>query len=357
MPTKTTTPNSEAKLQFLKKRFNDTIMIAAEKAAAHLLNPQSYPLPAGKNLERALYEVAMALPGRKRDNFTDKFKEAVNTSDAQRKQKYGDLHAVDLRSNKMIAEQVKDIPVEEKYKFTEEDAKRVIPKRSVAKVKLPEKLAGSKLQQASVDATTLQFIVDSLTCTKTNDIHKDEISLGAFATDNFGTTSDKAPFFVGKFKKEETVGLAGNATLFTFSIDGGSTGIVFPATFVAGIFVVEADLIHNAELGNKIANLFSILGLTIGLGGFVLLFVAGAAGPILLLISLFVALGFELLGHYIIPVMIDDFSLAAIDTLTLDAAPAVGDTFNRNLALTINSSGLFAIQKGSYTASARWVAS
>src|SRR5690349_2240738 len=108
MPTRTTPLNSEAKLQFLQKRFKDTIMIAAEKAAGHLLDPQSYPLPAGKNLERAFYDVAMALPSRKRDNFSDKYKAAVNASDAQRKQKYGDLHAVDLRSNKTIAEQVKD---------------------------------------------------------------------------------------------------------------------------------------------------------------------------------------------------------------------------------------------------------
>lgn len=358
MPTKTTSTGSNPKLQFLEKRFNDTIMIAAEKAAAHLLIPQSYPLPAGKNLERALYEVAIALPKRKRDNFTDKFKAAVNASNAQRKQKYGDLHAVDLRNNRSIAEQVRDLPVEDKYKFTEEDAKTMIPKKNVVKTKLPAKLIKDKVkpQQASVDATTLQFIVDSLTCGKTNDIKKDEINLGAFATDNFGTASDKAPFFIGKFKKGETVSLGGNATLFTFSIDGGSTGIVFPATFVAGIFLVEADLIHNVELGEKLATLFSVLGLTILVAGFVLLFTTGPAGPMLLIISLLVSLGFELLGHYIIPVMIDDFSLAATDTLVLDAAPAVGDTFNRSLALTIDSSFL-GFQRGSYSAAARWVAS
>jgi hypothetical protein len=352
MPIKTTTLNSDPKVQFLQKRFNDTVMLAAEKAAAHLLNPQSYPLPAGKNLEKALYDIAMALPGRKRDNFTNKFKDAVNATDAQRKQKYGDLHAVNLRTNKAIAEQVKELPVDAKMKFTEADVERLLPKKLFAK--LPKIGGKPKPQQASVDATTLQFIVDSLTCVKTNDIHKDEISLGAFATDNFGTDSERAPFFVSKFKKGESAGLGGNATLFTFAIDGGSTGIVFPATFIAGIFLVEEDIIHNANLGAKLTFAFSLISLTLLTVGLGLIFVPGALTVAIILV---LAAGpFALLGHYIIPIMIDDFSFAVTDTLTLDAPPAVGDTFNRSLAAEINST-IFNITKGSYTAAARWVAS
>ncbi|HEV7781463.1 MAG TPA: hypothetical protein VGO58_09360 [Chitinophagaceae bacterium] len=356
MSTLTELPKSNTKLQYLQKRANDTLSLAAEKAAAHLLNPQAYPLPAGKNLEKALYEFAMALPKRKRDNFSDKFKASINATQAQRKQKYGDLHDVNLRDNRSVAEQVKALPVENKNKITEDDVKTILPKRSFAKSKLPGKLFSGKPkpQQASVDATTLQFIVDNLTCVKTNDLHKDEISLGAFATDNFGTASDKAPFFVGKFKKTDTVGLGGNATLFTFSIDGGSTGTVFPATFIAGLFLVEEDLIHNAALGEKLTAVFQVIGLTLLTVSMGLLFVPGAAS--VAIVMLIVAGGFNITGHYILPLMIDDFSLAVTDTLVLDAPPAAGDTFNRSLAFSIDST-LLGITKGSYTAAVRWVAS
>ncbi len=358
--TLTAPPKSNTKLQYLQKRFNDTVMLVAEKVAAHLLSPQSYPMPGGKNLERALYDVAMALPKRKRENFADKFKASVNASDAQRKQKYGDLHAVNLRANKAIADQVKALPVEDKMKFTETDVKTffskysfVNPKKSGGKI-LGKTRAKVQPQQASVDATQLQFIVDSLTCIKTNDIRKDEISLGGFAVDNFGVENDKAPFSVGEFKKTDTVGLGANAALFSFSIDGGSTGIVFPATFVAGIFLVEADLIHNAELGAKLAFLFSLMGSVMIAVSIGLVFVPG--GIPFAIAGLFIAGGFSLLGHYIIPVMIDDFSFAITDTLTLEGPLAVGDTFNRSLATEINST-IFNVVKGSYTAAARWVAS
>lgn len=356
MPAKATANNP--KLQFLQKRFNDTVMLAAEKAAGHLLNPQAFPLPAAnkKSLERALYDVAMVLPKRKREKFADKFKASINASDAQRKQKYGDLHAVNLRNNKAIADQVKALPVDAGMKLTDEETKTIVSKYSPVKTKLPGKIVGGKPkpQQASVDATTLQFIVDNLTCVKTNDLKKDEISLGAFATDNFGAASDKAPFFVGKFKKGETVSLAGNATLFTFSIDGGSTGVVFPATFVAGLFLVEADLIHNRELGEKLAVAFGLIGVTLMAVSIGLFFVPG--GALAAIIILFVSGAFNIFGHYIIPVLIDDFSLAVTDTLVLDAPPAIGETFNRSLAFSISAS-LSGITKGSYTANARWVAS
>ena len=83
--------------------------------------------------------------------------------------------------------------------------------------------------------------------------------MGAFATDAAGVNSDKAPFFVGKFKKGESVAVGAQGNLFSFAIDGGSVGGEFPLTFIAGLLLVEADLIHNKDFGNKLAAVFSLL--------------------------------------------------------------------------------------------------
>lgn len=357
MPTKTDLLKSNPKLQYLQKRIDDTLMLAAEKVAGHLLNPQTYPLPptSKKSLERALYDVAMALPKKKRDKFADKFKTSLNAGVTQRKQKYGDLHAIDLRSNKIIAEQVRDLPVSESMKITETEMNIISPKKAPVKIKLPGKKAGNKPQpQQAALATKLDFIVDNLVCNKTNDIRKDEINMGAFGNDSSGTVFDTAPFFVSKFKEGETVALGAKGNLFNFSIDAGSVGVVFPYTAVAGLFLVEADLIHNAELGEKLAAAFALIGLTLLVVSLVLFFVPG--GAIYAIILLCVSGALNIFGHYIIPILIDDFSLVVTDTLVLEAQPAIGETFSRALKLEIEVSD-FQFLRGEYIANARWVAS
>ena len=358
MGTAATSLKNDPRFKFLQERYNLTAELAAEKAALHLKNPQQYPLPSAgkKSLERAFYDFISALPNRKQDKFLEKMQPALSATAAKRKQKYGDLAAVDLKSLKPVVEQVRSLKVEDKYKISQDEFHRfnevVFPGKKMFLDKFPKK---PKPQQAAV-ATRLDFIVDSVTCVKTNDIRKDEIALGAFATDATGVESEKAPFFVSKFKKGETKSLGGNANLFTFAIDDGSVGAEFPLTFIAGVFLVEEDIMANTELGRKLSILFSLLGVTLIILGVVLLFVPGI-GPALANIAFITAIGFNLLGHYIFPAIIDDISEPFLDTLVLEAPPAIGETFNRTLEFKLPLLDSAGLTKGSYTAAARWVVS
>jgi hypothetical protein len=349
------------KLQFLQNRFNLTVLLAVEKAALHVKNPQQYPLPAAgkKTVERAMVNVVKALPERKQEKFLKKLKPALEASAAQRRQKYGDLAAVNLKSNKPLAEQVRDMPVADNMKMTETElegyysqvfpGKRFPRNKPAAKKPVP--------RQAAV-ATKLDFIVNSLTCTTTNDVRKDEISLGAFATDALGNESEKAPFFISKFKKGETVSLGANANLFSFSIKDGSVGGEFPQTFVAGLFLVEADIIQNVKLGEALTILFSSLAPLLMAITVALIFIPGVNIAAAVLLS-FITVIVGILGHYILPMMIDDFSVAVTDTLVLEAPPAIGETFVRSLPLKIERTivGELGSNRGVYTANARWVVS
>lgn len=149
------------------------------------------------------------------------------------------------------------------------------------------------------------------------------------------------------------MGARGN--LFSFSLDAGSTGGTFPLTFIAGLFIVESDLIHNTAFGNKLSAFFAILGTTLALVSMGMIFVPGIGFP-LVVATMIIALGFNILGHYVVPILIDDIGFPVADTLVLDAPPNIGQSFARTIELTIDRSGTPGFSKGAYTANARWVA-
>ena len=346
--------SNHPKIKFLQTRYNHTVDLAVEKVTAHLKSPQQYPLPPAnkKSLERSLYDVVMTLTEKKQNKFLDAIKSTQTTTAEQRNQKFGDLATIDLHTNKVIAEQVRDLPVVDSMKITEAELMLFHDQLFPGKKFHFEKR--EQTRQAAA-ATTIQFVLDSLTCNKTNDIHKDEINIGAFATDSTGIASEKAPFFIDKFKKEQTSALGAKGNLFSFSLDAGSTGGTFPLTFIAGLFIVESDLIHNTAFGNKLSAFFAILGATLTAVSIGMMFIPGIGFP-LVIATMIIALGFNILGHFIIPILIDDIGFPVADTLVLDAAPNIGQSFSRTIELTIDRSGTPGFSKGSYTANVRWVA-
>lgn len=346
------------KLQYLKSRFEKTISLAIEKTAAHLKDPAHYPMPANnKNIESALLDFVKELPKKRQDKFLDKLKSKLDANTSQRQQYYGDLAAIDLKSRTPIAEQVKATPAPENMKIKQEELDEWIKKVKPASGKVFKKIIPGKKpqpQQAST-GTTLQFSVESLTCEKNSEIGKDEISVSAFASDNIGTLQEKNAFFNDKFKKGQSkaIGAAG-ANIFSFLLDD-STGGTFPATFSAGVFLTESDLFHNVALGQKLAAIFGILGVTIGIIGIGLLFIPGV-GPLLWLICTIVGGIFFIVGGQILPFFFDDISSVGSDDLLLEVPPNAGETFTRTVSMSLlNVDAIIGdLTKGSYTANIRW---
>lgn len=346
-------PASNSKIQFLEKRLTDTLLLAAEKAAAHLTSPAAYPLPPSniRSMERALYDIAMALPKRKRDDFAEKFMPSVLAPAAKRKSDFGDLFAVDLKKAQPVIEQVKTIAVPQAMQLTTADIPSPAVQKNIPRLSKPGKLI--QPQQAAL-ATRLDFIVDSITCSKTSDLRKDEISMGAFGNDSTGASFSTDPFFVGKFKKNESIRLNEKGNLFVFSTDGGSVG-GFPISYIAGIFLIEEDLIHNTELGDKLTFAFMLAMPLLIAAASGALFIPGAGFTLSFI--LFIAAGVSgFLGHYIIPAMIDDFSAVVTDTLVFDQQPFAGEIISKTLAFELPDS-LAGLKNGKYTAAVRWVTS
>lgn len=348
----TSTAANHPKVKYLRQRIDHTIKLSVEKAAAHLKNPGQYPLPAGKdNLEFAIVDFFKALPKRKRDDFVDKMKGALTTNAAARQQKYGDLAAVDLHKAAPVADQVKALPVPDTMRLTTDDiAKLKIPGIAPKKIKAAAKpLAKDRQLRQAVAGTTLQFAVENITCNDTTDIRKDEVSISAFVISSTGEQQERNNFFSADFKKGESKapGAAGN--LFSFSIDD-STGTGFPASFAAGVFITEKDLIRNAEAANKLGTIFRIIGKVITIGSLVTIAIPAVGLPLALTI---VGIGAVILltGDFL-PLAGDDISEVGADELLLEAPPFAGETFARNLDLQFIDSGF--VRSGKYNIAVRW---
>lgn len=340
------------KLHLITDRVKGAINLAMEKVVAHNDKPQQYPLPSDpKSLERALHNLFSKLPNRKQKKMIDKASVAMNKSAAQRSQIYGDLMAVNLKSSVSIVEQVKALPPPANFKLTPKEVSDLINKVKTFAVK-PKVKTRSKAQPAvAATASELKFFIDSLTCNKKSELGKDEINLAGFAVDSVGGFLELAPFFVGKFKKGDTKAVGQNP--FSFKIDA----IQFPATFSAGLFIIEKDLLHNTDAVNALIRVFLAADLALALINGALLVVALAGGPAstALLAGVLVALMVvAVIGKWVLPLLADDISDASFDVLTFDAPVASGVTFDRSIAIEGVLLGLTDTFNGKYQAAVHW---
>jgi hypothetical protein len=353
------------KVKNLQTRVKNTLSLAVERAAGHLDDPKKYPLPGdSKSLEHAVYNIFAALPERRKRKLIDRLKPNLKASVAKRKQLYGDLAAVNFSSSKTITEQVTEMAVPQNLQLTQEDLEKInaAAKEQIATPKKTGYSTGKKTgystgkkpptPQAVVNPT-LAFFVDSITCQKTSEIRKDEISITGFASDTNNVQQDAPSFFSGDFKKGDSAAV--NKRLFNFILDGGSVGE--PVTTAAGLFLVERDLIHNVELARKLEVLFVVLGATfVAIGAAIL--VAGLFGvPFvtvpMMLIAFSLGLIFQFIGAHVFGVIADDFSTAASDSITLAAPFTIGDRFDRTLSFELDNFG-GDLTLGKYTAAVHW---
>ncbi len=344
----------DKKIKLARERAGNAVWLGFEKAVAHFENPSVFPLPAdNKSVERAFFNFMNTLSKSKRNKVIDKINETLKTSTGARAAKYKDIVNVNFKSAVPIAQQVKTMSVPDELKFIEADINEMEAelKRKAEKPKKTGYATSSKPQQA-VASRRVGFFIDNMKCLNPDDVRKDEINLAGFSVDTAGNDATLAPFFVGKFRKDETVLLNNNSKLFTLAIDP----LQAVQTFTAGLFIIESDLVSNPDTVNKLALLFAAIALALSLVALGIV-IAGTLGAAVTLTSMFIAffggLSFSLVSRFI-PLIGDDISLAVTDTLTFNGTVDVGATFERTLTIgkgfDINSTF-----DGKYTATARWV--
>jgi len=336
------------KLKAVEKIAENTVKLGFEKAVAHFENPAMYPLPQGeKNLESAVYDLLTVLPKKKRNKLIDKVNELLKAPADKRKQTYGDIVNIDFRSNESIAEQVKKKYENNKFSFNENEAESLINslKTLNANINLP-------VPQQAASAGTLGFFVDSMTCINPDDVLKDEVSLGGFIIDSLGNTTELAPRFVGKFRRNETVSLGVNNKLFTVTIDP----LLQQQTFTANLFIIESDLVANEDALFKVILVLAIIAFTLGLVAFGIV-IAGSLGAAVtftqFIVTFISGVGLGIITRFL-PLIGDDISDISNDILSFEGRIELGQVFARTIEIGKGFDALSSFD-GKYTAAARWV--
>lgn len=354
----------ETKIELARERAANAISLAFEKVVAHRENPSMYPLPANaSSVERAFHKFLGALPNSKRKKMIDKVNETLKATANVRKARYKDIVNVDFKSAVPVVEQVKSMAVPDAIKFTEAETSELFARLKARAEKPTKKADGNFLPSAkpkknaapqqAASASNLSFFVDSITCKKTDDVLKDEVNLAGFSIDTNGNSVQLAPLFVGKFKKNDTLGLGGNAKLFTLPIDD----VIFPQTFTAGLFIIESDWVSNREALDKLFDLLLVISATISIlflpTLFTLAVVAPAAIPAVCVILGSIVI-LSMVGKIFASTIGDDISAEVTDTLVVENKIDIGEEFARTLTIE-GSSGFNNGFDGEYTVAARWV--
>ena len=267
----------DTKLDWVKDRVKKTVDIALERVVAHNENPQYYPLSADpKSLERALHNLFEALPRKNKKDTIEKVNKTLKAGRDARTKIYGDLVDIDFRSTVPVVQQMKIKPVPANLKFTQADLTEVRSRLKLRRVVKPQKTSQPTPAQA-VEATLLGFEVVSLKCIRPTDIRKDEVSMAGFGIDNLGEDKDNqvAPFFVGDFKKGETLALGEQGKIINFKLTVGE----FPKTFFASVFLIEKDLLKNSEFVNALITFCVVAAATLAAITVTMLIVGLAGGP------------------------------------------------------------------------------
>ena len=338
----------DTKLDWLKDRVGKTVDIAWERVIAHNENPGYYPLPSDpKSLEQALHQLFKALPRKGQKELIEKVNKTLKAGSAERKKIYGELAEVDFRSSASLVNQVKAKPVPENMKFTNADLTEARSRLKLKTVK-PRKASPVEPAQAA-EATELGFDVVNLKCIRPTDIRKDEINLAGVAVDNVGGELVVQPFFLGDFKKDDSLALGAKGRLFNFKLTVGE----FPKTFTASVFLVEKDLVRNSDFVIALIKVCYALSLALSIIALGMITVGLLGGPVsvALIIGLTIAMFTLITLGKVLDVMRDDVSCVGTDALVLDAPVAPGTTFDRDPILF--RAGHY--DQGQYEGTIRWV--
>jgi hypothetical protein len=353
--------NITPQLNAVKERLQHTQELIVARAAAHVLHPNEYPLPADQeSLEHQFVEVYHLLSNRGKNNFEENAKLIIGYMTADRRAELGDLANLNHKSPLSTVEQVKQLGTNDNMRINmahieanEAQLRRFLPKS------WPGTITEGPLREVDVrgqNPRTLSLFVDSIHCENTNDLRKDEISLFGFTFDAFGQGTKVEQFEVGEFKKGETIALGSKSKLRDFDLRAPG---FFPQSFFANLFLFEKDLVNFENTGKRLMMLGASLSATfLGVGAYLLTLspipVVGTAlgiASIACLLMSAISYGFAIF----IAAMCEDVSGAAGSAFTFNIPPVipVGTAFTETINFTIEG-GLFGVRKAKYSAQVRW---
>ncbi|HNE46620.1 MAG TPA: hypothetical protein PKN15_05935 [Chitinophagales bacterium] len=236
---------AQNKFDQIQQRSENVLHLSIAKLVGHIENPTTYPMTGdNKSIERALFNHYNILAKSEQKDFINRIKKFSNipSNTTQFQSRFGDLAKVDLKSHTSVAEQIKSIAVPDSLKFTaseiDELEKKLLKKRVGAKSTPVTK------QPAVVAPRLIRLTVESIHCTNTVELKKDEILMNALFTDALGVSTTIDLVDVGKMKDGETINLGAKGIIAEVNLNNAG---FFPQTLIGTFTLIDKDVFADQE--------------------------------------------------------------------------------------------------------------
>ncbi|WP_332880966.1 hypothetical protein [Streptomyces sp. NBC_00564] len=225
---------TNAKVLAVAERVVREFQLAAEKVAAHHSEPAKYPMPSGSTAtEHLMASRFKALPEGTRKKAADRVVADLKNAPGRAK-KLDDLAKVDLHSPTSVEVQVRKLPFPAKLKF---------PADELRKAPVAKAAVGTAEQGAAAAVPPLRKLelrLHQVKCLEeTNELFKDEISLGGTAVDESGDADKISSFRVKSFHTGGVQTYAPPRRLVWFSLAEGP--VKFPKSYFVTLVLAEVD--------------------------------------------------------------------------------------------------------------------
>lgn len=230
---------ADPKIKAIAKRALRELQIEAEKAVAHHAEPANYSLPRDpKSNEQLFLSRFKQLNQTKQQAAVVKAMASVKASEAERKNFYGDLAAVDLRTNIAVEEQARKLALPANLKFPMSHLTNLSQLQS--QVLTPHPIKGLTPQQTTDKLELRIHKVKCLDETNPEFFGDDEIALGGISVDETGDTKKIPQFTVSNSFDDGEQKVYSPPKRFTyFNLREGAT---FPKSYCVTLVLAEIDM-------------------------------------------------------------------------------------------------------------------
>ena len=229
-------------LREIATRVVNIMQLAAEKATAHQAEPATYPISSDPNsFEQLFLSRFEQLPPEQQQAAIGKVLAAIKAPEAERVRVYGDLAKVDLRSATAVEAQTENLLLPDSLKFLQSETNSLSESRSQVLSRIEAGLTHK-----------LELRIHKVKCfEETNEIGKDEISLGGNTVDESGNTENISAFKVGKFSSGKEVNYSPPRIFTTFDLLK-YPGILGTRSYFATLVLAEIDWGGFPDFLNKL---------------------------------------------------------------------------------------------------------
>ena len=238
-------------LRPIAERVRTVMLLAGEKAMAHVMDPVDYPMPPGRNsLEELFLARFQSLSQEKRERSLGRFKSGMRVLEDARNRAQADLAKIELHSQQPVAEQAFKIGLPASLKISPTDWSRFAGRQPSHVMSGPTPALSDRLW----------LRIRRVECLDETDgfggfeAGKDEMYMAGTGVDAGGNALPLGPLHLGDFDEDDSPvkDFPSPWRIMEFDLTQVVGDVIWPRHYLATMILIEHDNGDLSELEQKI---------------------------------------------------------------------------------------------------------